>query len=369
MMQINYNELIKECYENIKSINLKDEKCYEKYDSLIKYLLNEKIKTNNLSYEDAIVIINFFSHKVVLDNGILEPLSINILSDENYKRYPTCYNNDSCTINYHENILNQLSGNLSIYGLQEMFKEICYLILDKKIRECKEFNKAIYIMAIENIIRGIEPELYQKNKKYLCRESRTSLSGFECALSCFKMYNKKLYDVMVRNHNAEIKKHKEQYKKVFNDESFYLSLDSEDSFRYFDVILSDDLKSYPNIINIYPILSVGYNQDGTKKDIIKLINERKDMLLISDQKEVDALYYAVCNYKDYYIVDSMGAKGECEKLINFIMETGETDDFVFELLKHRLMFTGEAENKIDDYIHNIRNSAMQKVLKKIQKGN
>ena len=81
----------------------------------------------------------------------------------------------------------------------------------------------------------------------------------------------------------------------------------------------------------YETIITTINPDGTKKDIIELLNDRNKLLLKYDRKQIDDLYYAVCNYKDYYQVEEKGALGECEKIIGYIYDTNDTDEFVEQI--------------------------------------
>lgn len=365
-----YKKLLKYCYEHATKINLSNQNDVKIYDTALAYLMSTKF--SNWTKEDVLIILCFLTQKTIIDNNLNCRVSVNMLDEDNYRTNPSRYernNNESISyIIYPKVMFSKLEGSPSFYGIQSIFKEISFVMIDKSLQEKQEFNKHMYIMALENILRQINPNLYYQLSNNLFRESQANLYGYNSALKFIQIYNENLYKAL-ESKRTIIEQDKKKYRSVFSNEEFFLSLDFNNSFRTIDSVVSIYIKEHPELIIKYPILSVGYKNDGSKKNIVELIIDRNTMLLNNkDKGELDALYYTLCNYKDYDIVDENGAKGECEKIINYMYQLGDIDDFVLELLKHRLQFTGDSESKVDDFILNIKRETMIRQLKRLKQG-
>lgn len=99
----------------------------------------------------------------------------------------------------------------------------------------------------------------------------------------------------------------------------------------------------------YPILQLGFNQDGTRKDLITLLNDRAERLESGEDVDItNKLYRTLANKTN--ILANRGIKGEILDLVAYIKETGTDDEFIYGLLKDRLEMKDIAPEKIESLI-------------------
>lgn len=113
------------------------------------------------------------------------------------------------------------------------------------------------------------------------------------------------------------------------------------------------VKAKPETINEIPVLQFAFHADGTRKDIIQLIQDRKNLIdnnSMLDIQQVDDLYKTIANYK-------IITKEEVSNIIDYIEKTGTNDDFVFDLLQFRLEKTNLTEEKISELMESERAEA------------
>ena len=93
-------------------------------------------------------------------------------------------------------------------------------------------------------------------------------------------------------------------------------------------------------------MEFAYNFDGSKKGILQLIKERRD--LIKDNSDIDLdklndIYETVANFRFL-------REDEVTVLAEYIKETGTDDEFVFDLLRYRLEKTKMNEKEKEHFI-------------------
>ena len=112
------------------------------------------------------------------------------------------------------------------------------------------------------------------------------------------------------------------------------------------------------MLSKYPILQLAYNPDGTKKDIITLLQDRNAQLDSGvDLKTINELYRTIANQKNFYIGGLPGVKPEILALGRYIQETGTDDEFVYDLLRDRLQMKNLTPENIETLIQQQKRAA------------
>ena len=112
------------------------------------------------------------------------------------------------------------------------------------------------------------------------------------------------------------------------------------------------------MLSKYPILQLAYNPDGTKKDIITLLQDRTAQLDSGvDLKTINELYRTIANQKNFYIGGLPGVKPEILALGRYIQETGTDDEFVYDLLRDRLQMKNLTPENIETLIQQQKRAA------------
>lgn len=113
------------------------------------------------------------------------------------------------------------------------------------------------------------------------------------------------------------------------------------------------VKARPETINEIPVLQFAFHADGTRKDMIQLIQDRKNLIdnhTMLDTQQVDDLYKTIANYKP------INGKEELS-IVDYIEKTGTNDDFVFDLLQFRLEKANWTEEQISEFMESERAEA------------
>ena len=144
---------------------------------------------------------------------------------------------------------------------------------------------------------------------------------------------------MYQTYNQEvIAQRLESYDKNFYDAEIFLkSGKSVDLMLQIDTLSSVYIEQHPEIIEKFPILQVGYNLDGSKKDLKQLLSERNNMINSnSTPDKINELYEAIANHRNVLTGGLKGTKDELLSLDEYIAKTGTSDEFIFNLVKYRL---------------------------------
>ncbi len=347
--EASYQDIVKWCGENAKDLDLTDNNQHYLYEMATRYLM--KYKIGKWNKDDANVVINYLAKKSAWKLGIDENIAVKILEESDYKEThgssnAVCVNNgdDTFSISYSPKVVeNLLSNNYDQFlrGMQTIFHEVVHAQQNSVIQRANikgvdiPKTKTIYIMALETIARKYDPKFYNENYSHLLKENHAEKIGLRDAMATMERYNPKLYQA----YNQEvIKQRLENYDRNFYDAEVSLkSGKSVDFMLQIDTLSSMYIEQHPEIIEKFPILQVGYNLDGTKKDLSQLIPERDDMLINSETPDkINELYEAIANHRNVLTGGLKGTKDELLTLDDYIARTGTDDEFIFGLIKYRL---------------------------------
>lgn len=360
-----YEEVLCWCSENIKNINFNDESCVSLYEISMKYLMKAKIL--NWNKDDIKVIINYLTKNYARKFGIEKNINVNIMDLEEYqkmygeKTVANCYrkSDGSFDIVYSSIVENQLMDydpDKLLRGMQTVFHEVVHAIQGTKIYsnevdrgEC-ECNGNIYIMTLETILREIYPKFYYENYNNLIKENQAEYLGLMKAMNTFGKYNSKLYNIYDIN---EIKEKLNKYDKncYWENNDILFEGKNVNAKALLDFASTQYVKKFPETLKIYPVLQYAFNDDGSRKGVIELIEDRKKLLENEKSSEnLDNLYATIANYKNL-------EKTEVSLLYNYIATTGTNDEFIFKLLKYRLDRSILSPDKKEELMQLSRKSA------------
>lgn len=346
----NCQDVVKWCSENAKDLDLTDKNQQFLYEISTNYLM--KYKIGKWNKEDANVVINYLAKKSAQELGIDENVTIKILEESEYKgtygddSSAMCINNGDNTfdISYSPTIVkNLLSNNCDQFlrGMQTIFHEVVHAkqnsVIQRKDISGVEIpkNKTMYIMALETIARKYDSKFYKENYSHLIKENHAEKIGLRDAMETIKKYNPTLY----QTYNQEvIAQRLKSYDKNFYDAEIFLkSGKSVDLMLQIDTLSSGYIEQHPEIIEKFPILQVGYNLDGSKKDLKQLLSERNNMINSNSAPDkINELYEAIANHRNVLTGGLKGTKDELLSLDEYIAKTGTSDEFIFNLVKYRL---------------------------------
>lgn len=347
----------------INSANFKKQKIEEKYTSVIKYLFDNKF--GSFSEIDVKFIINYIVKEILLNAKIDDGLTIKMLKKGQYDEklgnsngvcifIPTILENVQTVIYSYGVIEKMMSNNYNmiISGLCTVFHELDHFCQNTAIKQDVLFYQ-IYLMVLETLVREADENFYKLNYGHLLKETHAQKHGLKFSLEFLKHFRKDVYDMYPQD----------KVKKVYKDcnDNFFKSQltileETGDSIKQLDKIAATFILNNPNIIKIFPILKVAYNEDGTKKDLRTLLFEREVIInneqqMLSEgtnEREINALYKIIINEK-YFDVDS-----ELDIITDYIRDTKRMDSFICYLLKYRLNMKNFSNEKQDLLINSIK---------------
>ena len=356
------------CLNNYENICISDKKESAKYREVVKYLLNIKGKNKVWTEEEVKMMIMFFSKDFAHKFEIDEKIKFEII-EQGEKESPlgVCAPQKDGTyeIRYSSRIIDMFikKRDFPIESLHVIFHEIIHAIQNEVVNKVlqnetnKRYNLEIYMVTLENLIRKIDKNFYNENYNKLYKENTANKLGLYYAVLYLKKYIPKMY----------IKYDKEKINRAFKkfDKNYYemyikcFSL-TENYFEVMDVLVKSAIIKNKRILDKYPVLKLGYNEDGANKNIIELIEQRKILLKNQSPDEIDELFEVLANKKNYGENHDDVLKMEVSLLLKYIEETNTQDKFIYNLLKYRIKKIKEKESLNNPIFYDLKNSHIHK---------
>ena len=340
-----HEEVVQWCSKNIENMDLSNKDHSFLYGIATTYLM----KTNqilNWSERDATVLIHYMSKNLVKKLKLDDVTKIKILTDEEYRNLngndsnAVCIDNGNNTydIEYSPVVMkNLLSGNTEgiLKGFQTMCHEIIHVLQGKFMRTTETRNPEIYLMAMETLARRNNPDMYKANWGSMLKENHAEKLGLEIAFdNIIKIYSPELYNLYNKD---EIKERKDKYDKNYYEGKIELFGEKRSCTAQIDKACCMYLLRNPKVLEQFPILQIGFNMDGTKKNLLQLLDERQSMIDEGNPiDKVNGLYSVIANCKNFVQGTLYGTKEELYTLHDYIEKTGTKDEFIYNLIKYRL---------------------------------
>lgn len=373
--QASYDELLKWCSENKDTMNLKDYNEFRLYNALINELFQFRI--GKMNREETSIFIKFFATKLACELKIDDKVSIEVLDKEKYKEQfkgnikdtaqGICVHNEdgTHTVTYNvSEIEKNINGGTNIKllaGLQTVFHEIRHAFQNVAISQDGIYNKSLYIMAMESVIKANNSKFYEENYDNLLLENDADKAGLQLALSTIKEKNPKLYTFS----QAGIEEKMKEYDNNFYDSDMVIFGSKASAIKALDAFVEVFVSKNPEILKQYPILKVAYKENGERKDILQMLQERETLLTKKTKDRIDELYQIALNQRFFTPEEGKGTKDELEKLDKWIEETGTDDEFIYDLIRFRLDRSELTEEEKQQYIDEEKGKA-KRISKKKQ---
>lgn len=359
------------CLNNYENICIADKKERSKYREVIKYLLNIKVKNKVWTEEEVKMMIMFFSkdfsYKLEIDNKIEFEIRADDPNDPNV--YGRCISKKSQhhLIVYYEKMINLFikKSKFPVLPLQIIFHEIVHAmqseVVDKILpyEENKRYNLQIYMITLENMLKKIDKDFYDTNYKKVYKEKNADKVGLYYAMVYLKKYIPESYKKHDKN---KINKTFQEYDIDYYNTYIECLGSTENYFETMDVLVKTAIIKNKKILDKYPVLKLGYNEDGTNKNIIELIEQRKILLQNQSSEEIDELFEVLINKKNYGQNYDETFKMEVSLLLKYIEETKTQDKFVYNLLKYRIKKIKEKESSNKEILYDLKECGSPKQL-------
>ena len=352
-------KLLEWCYKN--DANFNDANNRYAYEKATHYLLLCKIGKWNK--EDAKIIIKSFANIYAYRFQLTNEMKLEILDNETYDKkftpdsYGTCIDKKNiCEVFYSESLVDELvsnDANRFLNALQIIVHEVVHVLQnntikgDRKYTEAIDHTKSIYIMSVESIIRRVDKKFYTKNYDQLYKENHAQKEGLKKAIEIVKSFNPKILNMYNQDKiNGMIDKYENSMDSV-------LTVHEQENthMKVMNPILYSYVQNHLECLNEFPSLKIAFNPDGTKKNIIQLIMERKQKIPNCDDKEkLDQLYLMVCNDKDY---TDENINEEIKNLYDFLSKN-DYDEFEYELFVYRLNKANLTPERKEEILNSIR---------------
>ena len=132
--------------------------------------------------------------------------------------------------------------------------------------------------------------------------------------------------------------------KIEENEQFRIDLSynlNVDGYNYFKGDLFDDiLKENSDLLDMYPVLKIEYNSDGSRKSIIEILDSLEKESHNNKRTEDELYDIGVCIFGDYFVIND--EKENLELLNNY-----KTDNEIVNYMKNYLFYkyTNALKNK------------------------
>ena len=370
-----YEEIVNYCKQNVNYFNWKLKNFEDKVliTAASSYLM--KYKTDKWDLKDAVFMTYFFGYTAANNFGIVDKIKIKVISESTFeKKYEKAdngiciYNNDkTCTVFYSSKLSKQLKNKNSrdfINGIQSIIFQIVdafqnIIIHDNQTIE--PYNRDQYIMALEDVAKSTNEDLYENSYVTSYRKSKAELEAIDFTISILQEYKKN--NILEKNKRfITIKKAEYQEKQSeFEQDNIELSAGPVSKT---ELNARMSLYLIPELLEQYPILQVAFDENGHKKRINTLLKERRIMLKISDEDTVNELYNCILAETLIYGESKKSEKelsglpkeiiGEPIKkqqlfLKQYIAKNGNNDKFAEDLLNIFLSRQKQGEQKSKKY--------------------
>lgn len=349
------------CQENMNSMDINDETDYFLCNVNTMYLMKNKI--GHFDKDEAKYLTSFFAKlgsKLYYEAyGIRGKINIEILTSEEYeekqkgqKSNAVCipHKDNSYTLRYsEEKVCQKLMTNdpdKFLRGMQIIIHEVVHVYQNIRVQQdYREVNagqaKKGYRMALEKITRQVNPKFYHENYNKLLTENDAEEWGLNLALDILKIYNKGVYNLFSEE---EIKSKIEQYRTRAEEEKNIFGQDVN-TLKIMEMI-AKEAKTYRKQ---YPILGVAYHENGPRKTITELLEDRAKRIAKGEPSidDVNELVLEILNSRDSTPEEK---REEIKELDKYIVSKGVEDEFAYKLLSNRLQKYGTKEVAIQEYI-------------------
>lgn len=362
-------EVVKWCSDNADNLNIGDSEQKYLYSMATKYLM--QIKIGRWNDNDAKVAINTLAKMSASEMDIDEEVAVKILSDEEFKTMArsesskaVCVNHgdDTYTVVYSPKVIEQLKSNHQddfLEGLQAVFHEVVHAQQGSVIHKAEINGKTVewsgntYRSALETIVKQVKPEFYDDNYDSLFKENQAQFIGLQKALVYIKAFSPKLYELYdIQEMTDRLQGYAD---KIIDDRDMTFGSVTTKGDSLVDMICTLYIKDHPEQIKKFPILQRAYNEDGSKKDIIQLLQDRQTLIDSGKSNaKTDDLYETIANYRNY---GKGELRGELYALDEYVAESGTDDEFVFQLIEQRLGRTTLDEQQVAKYMEDTRRKA------------
>lgn len=373
---IDIEDVIKWCDGNAENLDLSNPDELFLCEKATKYLMQNK-GNRAWSNDDANYIANFLARKIIKKLNLDKNADVHVLEEDEYiklygeKSSGICVpqGDDYFKVSYSPDVIKYLTSEDKgqfLHGLQVVFHEIRHVQQNKSIHNSTREdgtklpnNKERYLSALETLARKQDSNFYDKNYRQLLKENDADKYGLIKAYTELQEYAP---DLAKKYSYKKIQDKLQEYDRNYYEalsgisEKGTLNLRQEIETRAAIYIMN-----HPEILEDYPILNVAFNKDGTKRDVIELLEERNDLLENNQNSEViNELYQMIINDRNPTHGGLKGTKDELLKMEKYIQETGTEDEFVYNLIRYKLEHkTKMTEEQIDVMMEKIHNEAVK----------
>lgn len=348
------------CIDSVETMQIMDESEYKLYDKMTNYLMNEKIY--HFTESEAKYLIYFFAKfgMYKLDKDLEKQVKIKIVGKEKMEELECgkskavcCYNESGIsTIFYSDQVVNEIMSDdieQVADGIKIVFHETVHAYYNKLMKtDCFELNPLYatktYIIALENLIRDISEEYYSDNYKVLIQENEAERMAIISLVNVFKKYNKEINKIL----NVDVlKKRIKNYQEAPCKNSRKLLgivIKKGYNLPYMEFVAKKILVKEPGYLEKYPILKIAYNENGTRKSISQLLEDREKRMQRKNatSKSINDLFYFILNNR---ITSEDEDYNELEELSNYNECNEKKDVFLENLIRSRLIRMSRKKEK------------------------
>ena len=363
------------CMEHSSSIDFNNESEKKLYQYAMLYLF--RLKIGHLNEEEAKLVITYLAreqlHFQKLD-GLNKDVNITILNEEEYKEqhgedsHAICVSNDDAfDIVYSPSVVQNLMSNDPtefLRGIRTIYHEFTHTIQNQIIKagvnkdDPTSYNDKAYKMAAESLARKLYADFYNENYAHLFKENQAELFGLKQAILIIKRFNKDLYSLF---DEKAIEVEETRLRELMKESTIKIKGKEMPHNRGLHAICDELIKNHPEVLDDYPILKIGYTNDGNRKSLTELLQEKQAMISVGyDKEKIDKLYLFILNNRTI-----LNLAEDVQELYLYIVETKGEDRMAYDALYHRFDRGNVPDEKRMQILNMIESSVAKEKKEKV----
>lgn len=313
---------------------------FVRYELSTRYLLLYKI--DHINRTEARFLIHYFTRLLWKDLQIQWIPQIQILNQKRYLKVVGDPDSLGAYCNgkilFHENLVNSITnhsgtGNDCFKFFQVICHEVAHAKIDFELKSGYPFLSPFhYLVSLEQATQFMNVHFCQNQYSQLLSEKSASLLGTKFALHFMEQYIPKLYQelncVHIEEEMQELKQDISRICSVFSYNPYVVEL--QNWIQLYG-------KNWDQVFYEFPILKMGYQYYGEKKEMLECLEERLQLLKKWQypdlEQKINSIYFIILNQKEMNVSQIAQELGEIEYYIETIPKN---DPFIHDLFLYRL---------------------------------
>lgn len=364
----NLKRVLEYCKSNIDSMDKNDETDKDLLDYSAGYLMQYKL--GSLDKGEAVFLAKYYAMYCIglyEKNGLLmQDVKMEVLNQEEFEKksgkgtWATCTDQKDGTqiFSYSEKLIEMIMRNKPmdvLMAFQAIGHEVVHGVQNSMIRNGEVDGIDIsnielaYLMALEELTRRGFPEFYSENYDNLITENNAEANGLRLATGFLKAWAPQAFGTIDEEKVQEVfDKYRENSE---NRERIVLGkkIKKENVHMVMENAARVMLRKNPKLLQDYPILKVAYNEEGIRKCVTRLLDERETRIKKDESiaEKANSLFLTILDSR-YMTEDEINS--QIDEIESYTWHRESDFGFVCDILRNRFERLGLSKEEIEKRI-------------------